>query len=121
MAILAKECPLYGAEMTPPRCASYLTAVDDPSLPVMERHMKVLIYTCPECRYVAMFAPPSPLEEFEKRQAEERAITDPVERFMYNFREYSDEKLQQVIDGKSYVPEAKKAAKRLLYRRRYGE
>lgn len=103
----------------PPRCASYLTAVDDPSLPVMERHIKVLIYTCEVCRYVAMFAPPSPLEEFEKRQAEEQAITDPVGRFMYNFREYSDEKLQQVIDGKGYVPEAKKAAKQLLYRRRY--
>lgn len=114
MTILAKECPLCGGRMMPPRCASYLTTVDDPSLPVMERHMKVLIYTCPECRYVAMFAPPSPLEEFEKRQAEEQAITDP-------FREYSDEKLQQVIDGRGYVPEAKKAAKRLLYRRRYGE
>lgn len=77
----------------PPRCASYLTTVDDPGLPIMERHMKVLIYTCETCRYVAMFAPPSPLEEFEKRQAEEQAITDPVERFIYNFREYSDEKL----------------------------
>ena len=116
MAILAKECPLCGGKMMPPRCASYLTTVDDPGLPVMERHMKVLIYTCPECRYVAMFAPPSPLEEFEQRQAE-----DPVERFMYNFRGYSDEKLQQVIDGRGYVPEAKKAAKQLLYRRRYGE
>ena len=83
--------------------------------------MKVLIDTCPECRYVAMFWPASPLEEFEKRQAEEQAITDPVGRFMYKFREYSDEKLQQVIDGKGYVPEAKKAAKQLLYRRRYGE
>ena len=121
MGFDAKLCPLCGAEMTPPRCASYLTTVDDPSLPVMERHMKVLIYTCPECRYVAMFAPPSPLEEFEQRQAEEQAITDPVERFMYNFQGYSDEKLQQVIDGKGYVPEAKKAAKQLLYRRRYGE
>ena len=121
MGFDAKLCPLCGGRMMPPRCASYLTAVDDPSLPVMERHMKVLIYTCPECRYVAMFAPPSPLEEFEKRQAEKQAITDPVERFMYNFREYSDEKLQQVIDGRGYVQGAKKAAKQLLYRRRYGE
>ena len=83
--------------------------------------MKVLFYTCEACRYVAMFAPPSPLEEFEKRQAEEQVITDPVEKFMYNFRDYSNEKLQQVIDGKDYVPEAKKAAKQLLYRRKYGE
>ena len=93
MAILAKECPLCGGKMMPPRCASYLTTVDDPGLPIMERHMKVLIYTCETCRYVAI----------------------------YNFREYSDEKLQQVIDGRGYVPEAKKAAKQLLYRRRYGE
>ena len=121
MGFEAKQCPLCGGRMMPPRCASYLTAVDDPSLPVMERHIKMLIYTCEVCRYVAMFAPPSPLEEFEKRQAEEQAITDPVGRVMYNFREYSDEKLQQVIDGKGYVPEAKKAAKQLLYRRRYGE
>ena len=90
MGFEAKQCPLCGGRMMPPRCASYLTAVDDPSLPVMERHIKMLIYTCEVCRYVAMFAPPSPLEEFEKRQAEEQAITDPVGRFMYNFREYSD-------------------------------
>ena len=74
MAILAKECPLCGGKMMPPRCASYLTTVDDPGLPIMERHMKVLIYTCETCRYVAMFAPPSPLEEFEKRQAEEQQM-----------------------------------------------
>lgn len=27
--------PLCGAKMTPPRCASYLTTVDDPTLPIM--------------------------------------------------------------------------------------
>ncbi len=121
MGFDAKLCPLCGAEMTPPRCASYLTTVDDPTLPLMEQHMKVLFYICPQCRYVAMFAPPSPLEEFEKQQAEERAIADPVEKFMYRFRSYSDVKLQRVIDGKDYVPEAKRAAKRLLYRRKYGD
>ena len=36
MAILAKECPLCGGKMMPPRCASYLTTVDDPGLPIME-------------------------------------------------------------------------------------
>lgn len=116
-----RSCPFCGAEMTPPRCASYLTTVDDPTLPLMERHMKVLIYTCEACRYVAMFAPPSPVEEFEKRQTEEQTITDPVEKFMYNFRDYPDEKLQRVADGKGYTPEAKKAARNLLYRRKYGE
>ena len=88
MGFDAKRCPFCGTEMTPPRWASYLTTVDDPTLPLMKRHMKVLIYTCEACRYVAMFAPPSPVEEFEKRQTEEQAITDPVEKFMYNFRDY---------------------------------
>ena len=36
MAILAKECPLCGGKMMPPRYASYLTTVDDPGLPIME-------------------------------------------------------------------------------------
>ena len=48
MGLEAKQCPMSCGRMMPPRCASYLTAVDDPGLPVMERHMKVLIYTCPE-------------------------------------------------------------------------
>lgn len=112
---------MRGENDAAPLRQSYLTTVDDPTLPIMERHMKVLIYICPQCRYAAMFAPPSPLEEFEKRQAEEQAITDPVEKFMYNFRDYPDEKLQRVADGKGYTPEAKKAARNLLYRRKYGE
>ena len=121
MGFDAKLCPLCGGRMMPLRGASYLTTVDDPSLPIMERHIKVLVYTCETCRYVSMFAPPSPLEEFDKRQAEEQAITDPVERFVYKFRDYPDEKLQRVIDGRGYVPEAKKAARKLLYRRKYGD
>ena len=116
-----RTCPFCGAEMAPPRAARYLTTVDDPALPLMEQHMKVLFYTCPQCRYAAMFAPPTPLEELEARQAEERAITDPVRRFEYNFRDYPDEKLQRVVDGRDYTPEAKKAARNLLYRRKYGE
>ena len=27
---------------------------------------------------------------------------------MYNFRDYSDEKLQRVVDGRDYTPKAKK-------------
>jgi len=116
-----KRCPFCAAEMEPPQRACYLTTVDDPDLPIMERHTEVLMYTCPQCRYVAMFAPPSPLEEFNRRQAEEQAITDPVQKFERTFRDYPVEKLQKVIDGRDYVPAAKKAAKNLLYRRRYGE
>jgi len=33
----------------------------------------------------------------------------------------NDEKLQKVAEGRDYTPEAKKAAKNLLYHRRYGE
>ena len=40
---------------------------------------------------------------------------------MYNFRDYPDEKLQRVADGKGYTPEAQKAARNLLCRRKYGE
>ncbi len=112
---------MRGENDAAPLRQSYLTTADDPTLPIMERHMKVLIYICPQCRYAAMFAPPSPLEEFEKRQAEEQTITDPVEKFMYNFRDYSDEKLQRVVDGRDYTPEAKKAARNLLYCRKYDE
>lgn len=116
-----RSCPFCGTEMALRPGARYLTTVDDPALPLMEQHMKVLFYTCPQCRYVAMFAPPTPLEEFEARQAEERTITDPVKKFEYSFRDYPDEKLQRVVDGKGYTPEAKKAARNLRYRRKYGE
>ena len=69
---------------------------------------------------MAMFAPPSPLEEFEKRQAEEQAITDPVERFIYNFRGYSDESCSR-SSTEGDTCRRRRAAKQLLYRRRYGE
>ena len=45
----------------------------------------------------------------------------PVEKFEHTFQNYSDKQLQKVIDGKDYVPDAKKAARNLLYRRKYGE
>ena len=112
---------MWGENDAAPLRQSYLTTVGDPTPPIMERHMKVLIYTCPQCRYAAMFAPPSPLEEFEKRQAEEQTITDPVEKFMHNFRDYPDEKLQRVVDGRDYTPEAKKPPRNLLYCRKYDE
>lgn len=93
----------------------------DAAISAVRQLVEVQMYICPECRYMAMFAPPTPLEELEARQAEERAITDPVKRFEYNFRDYPDEKLQRVVDGRDYTPEAKKAARSLLYRRKYGE
>ena len=115
-----KRCPFCGTEMALRPGTRYLAIQESPFAPV-EQHTELLIYTCPECRYVAMFAPPTPLEEFEARQEQERTITDPVKRFEYSFRDYPDEKLQRVVDGRDYTPEAKKAARSLLYRRKYGE
>ena len=85
-----------------------------------EDYLETEIYLCPRCRYAALFAPPSPAEEFERRQALQEALS-PVEKFEYTFRDYSEKQLQKVIDGKDYVPDAKNAAKNLLHRRRYGE
>ena len=77
-------------------------------------------YVCPRCRYAAFFALPSPMEEYEKQQVLQEALS-PVEKFEHTFQNYSDKQLQKVIDGKDYVPDAKKAARNLLYRRKYGE
>ena len=85
-----------------------------------EDYLETEIYLCPRCRYAALFAPPSPAEAFEERQQLQDSMT-PVEKFEYTFRNYSEKQLQKVIDGRDYVPDAKKAAKNLLYRRRYGE
>ena len=78
-----------------------------------EDYLETEIYLCPRCRYAALFVPPSPAEEFEKRKA-----LSPVEKFEHTFRNYTEKQLQKVIDGKDYVPDAKKAAQKLLCRRR---
>ena len=54
---------------------------------------------------------------FEQQALDE--IKDPVKKFEILFRDYSAKKLQKVIDGRDYLPEAKKAAQNLL--RRKGE
>lgn len=70
------------------------------------------VYVCPQCRRMELFEAMTPAEEFEN------APKEGVERFEYNFKDYSDKQLQKVIEGKDYVDEAKRAAKRLLARRR---
>ena len=115
-----RRCPFCGTEMALRSSTRYLLTREVAITPV-EQRTEVQMYICPECRYVAFFAPPTALEELEARQAEERTITDPVKRFEHSFRDYPDEKLQRVADGKDYTPEAKKAARNLLYRRKYGE
>lgn len=86
----------------------------------VEDYLQTEIYVCPRCRYAAFFAPPTAAEEFAQRQALQESLS-PVEKFEQTFRSYTEKQLQKVIDGKDYVPDAKKAAKNLLYRRRYGE
>lgn len=70
------------------------------------------VYICPQCRRIELFSPVSPLEEFEN------APKEGVERFAYNFKDYTDKQLQKIVDGKGYVDEAKRAAKRLLAKRK---
>lgn len=78
------------------------------------------LYFCPVCRHAEWVLPVTPLEEFERKQQEQENMT-PVEKFEYTFRDYTEKQLQKVIDGRNYVDDAKKAAKNLLYRRKYGE
>ncbi|MBQ0037140.1 MAG: hypothetical protein KBS74_00525 [Clostridiales bacterium] len=75
------------------------------------------VYLCPRCRRIELYAPMTPLEEFEATPE----FHSDVEKFEWNFKDYSDKKLQKVIDGKDYVDDAKRAAKNLLMRRKYGE
>lgn len=70
------------------------------------------VYVCPHCRRIELFNPISPLEKFEN------APKEGIERFEYNFKDYTDKQLQKVIEGKGYVDDAKRAAKRLLAKRR---
>lgn len=70
------------------------------------------IYVCPQCRRMELYEAMTLAEEFEN------APKEGVERFAYNFKDYTDKQLQKVIEGKGYVDEAKRAAKRLLAKRR---
>ena len=70
------------------------------------------IYVCPQCRRMELFEAQTPAEEFE------RIPKEGVERFEYNFKDYTDKQLQKVIEGKGYVDDAKRAAKRLLAKRK---
>lgn len=83
-----------------------------PSLMMDYEPLYVDVYICPQCRRIELFNAISPLEEFEN------APKDGIERFEYNFRDYTEKQLQKVIEGKGYVDEAKKAAKRLLVKRK---
>ena len=118
---IQRLCPICRdteIELEPYRSGSL--SIKSSPIAMVEDYLETEIYLCPRCRYAALFVPPSPAEEFERRQALQETLS-PVEKFEYTFRDYSEKQLQKVIDGKDYVPDAKKAAKNLLYRRRCGE
>lgn len=104
-------CRVCGVEMQLKKRA--ILQLADAEHPLMSgEHFYADFYVCPECRRMELFNPPSPIEEYEKIPKE------GVERFEYQFKDYTEKQLQKVIEGKSYVNEAKQAAKRLLAKRR---
>mgnify|MGYP004519584845 FL=1 len=117
MPDIKRTCPICGAaELTLWRSCC-LPVARELNGPVLER-LELDMYICPACRYVAPFAPLSQ----EELLRQEQDIVDPVEKFKYRFRNYTDQQLQKVAEGRGgYVPDAQKAAKELLLRRGRGE
>ena len=111
---MRRLCPICrDAETVLEPYRSGCLSIRESPLSPAETYLEAEACICPRCRYVALFAPLSPAEEFEKRKA-----LSPVERFEHTFRNYTEKQLQKVIDGKEYVPDANKAAQKLLCRRR---
>lgn len=113
-----RTCPVCGQGELEPYRSCCLVVQDTPLSPA-KSFIDTEMYVCPHCRYLALFAPMTPAELFQQEQNTLSAIADPVQQFEYRFRDYSDRQLQKVIDGRDYVPDAKKAAKELLRRRKY--
>lgn len=111
MSDAKKICPFCGAEMAL-HYTGWLFLREKQYLPV--DYMEAQLYLCPQCRFVAWFKPLTAVEEFEQEQQALEETHDPVKKFEFLFRDYSEKKLQKVIDGRDYLPEAKKAARNLL-------
>ena len=116
MAEEKKICPFCGGAMAL-HYTGWMILKEKQYLPV--EYLEAQLYLCPQCRFMAWFKPLTAVEEFEKEQQALDEIKDPVKKFEILFRDYSEKKLQKVIDGRDYLPEAKKAAQNLL--RRKGE
>lgn len=114
-----RRCPICGEALVPYReCRLWVDT--HPLAPLIDHELLAVdVYLCPACRRLEWYAPISPIEAHEREQSALEAITDPVKKFEYRFRDYDEKKLQQVIDGKDYLPEAKRAAKNLLWRQKY--
>lgn len=117
---IRRTCPVCGQGELEPYRSGCFTVKDAPISP-LDYFVNVELYRCSCCRYLAMFAPVTQAEAFQQEQETLATITDPVEQFEFRFRDYSEKQLQKVIDGRGYVPAAKKAAQKLLYRKKYGQ
>lgn len=106
-----KICPFCGEEMVL-HYSGYIFLREKIYLP--EDYMKAQQYLCPRCRFMAWFKPLTAVEEFEQEQKALEEVRDPVKKFEILFRDYPAKKLQKVIDGRDYLPEAKKAARNLM-------
>ena len=113
-----KICPFCGGEVAL-HYAGWLAMRGNKVVQLTEDFIEAQLYLCPDCRFMAWFKPLTAVEEFEKEQQALDEIKDPVKKFEILFRDYSEKKLQKVIEGRDYLPEAKKAAQNLL--RRKGE
>ena len=118
MAEEKKICPFCGGEMAL-RHHGWLSLRENKLVSLTEDFIEAELYRCPDCRYLAWFQPLTGVEQFEQEQQALEDTKDPVKKFEILFRDYSEKKLQKVIDGRDYLPEAKKAAQNLL--RRKGE
>lgn len=83
-----------------------------------EEFLAAEMYLCPACRYLAWFAPTTPIEKFEEERKLLEKENNPVKRFELLFAGYSVKQLQKVIDGRDYLPEAKEAAQKLLHKKK---
>ncbi len=106
-----KTCPFCGAEMAL-HYTGWLTLREKQYMP--KDFMEAELYLCPQCRFMAWFKPLTAVEEFEQEQQALESERDPVKRFESLFADYPAKKLQKVIDGRDYLPEAKEAAQNLL-------
>ena len=104
-------CPFCGAHMTL-RHSGYLMLREKKF--TSEEFLAAELYLCPTCRYLAWFAPPTPIENFEEEKRLLEKTQNPVKRFEILFADYSVKQLQKVINGRDYLPEAKEAAQKLL-------
>ena len=113
-----KVCPFCGGEMAL-HYTGWLAMRGNKVVQLTEDFIEAQLYLCPDCRIMAWFKPLTGVEQFEQEQQALEDTKDPVKKFELLFRDYSAKKLQKVVDGRDYLPEAKKAAQNLL--RRKGE